>query len=82
MSKSYDYIWVTVDQLTKFMHFLPLRISYPLDRLAKLYVDKIVRWHRIPVGISNRDPRFTSYFLDNVQKAIGTELNISMAFHP
>ena len=32
--------------------------------------------------ISDRDPRFTSRFLGNLQEALGTRLNFSTTFHP
>lgn len=32
--KGFDAIWVIVDSLTKASHFLPIHISYPLDKLA------------------------------------------------
>ena len=31
-----DAIWVIVDRLTKTAHFIPIRISFSLDRLARL----------------------------------------------
>ena len=58
--RKHDSIWVIVDRLTKSAHFIPARIDYSLDRLAKLYVDEIVRLHGVPLSIvPNRDPRFT-----------------------
>jgi hypothetical protein len=82
-SKNHDAIWVVVDRLTKSAHFIPIRMNYSLDKLAKLYVNEIVRLHGVPVSIvSNRDPRFTSRFWGSLQKALGTKLNFSTAFHP
>ena len=40
--KKHDSIWVIVDRLTKSAHFLPVRLDYSMDRLAKLYVNEIV----------------------------------------
>jgi len=61
--KSHDAIWVIIDRLTKSAHFLPIRMEYSLERLAKLYIDEIVRLHGVPISIvSDRDPRFTSRF--------------------
>ena len=56
-----DAIWVVVDRLTKSAHFLPIRQTHSLEKLAELYVNEIVRLHGVPVSIvSDRDPRFTS----------------------
>ncbi|RVW63783.1 Transposon Ty3-G Gag-Pol polyprotein [Vitis vinifera] len=44
---------------------------------------EIVRMHGVPVSIvSDRDPRFTSRFWHSLEKALGTKLNFSTAFHP
>ena len=76
-------IWVIVDRLTKSAHFLPVREKYALDRLARLYVDEVVRLHGVPESIvSDRDSRFTSRFWNALQEALGTRLNFSTAFHP
>ncbi|EOX94106.1 DNA/RNA polymerases superfamily protein [Theobroma cacao] len=58
-----DAIWVIVDRLTKFTHFLAIHSTYSIERLASLYIDEVVRLHGVPVSIvSDRDPRFTSRF--------------------
>ncbi|WRX21064.1 Integrase zinc-binding domain - like 10 [Theobroma cacao] len=58
-----DAIWVIVDRLTKFAHFLAVHSTYSIEKLAQLYIDEIVRLHGVPVSIvSDRDPRFTSRF--------------------
>ena len=80
---SFDAIWVIVDQLTKSAHFLSVCAKFSLDRLAELYINEIVRLHGVPVSIvSDRDPRFTSRFWPKLQKALGTTLHFSIAFHP
>ena len=39
--------------------------------------------HGVPVSIvSDRDPRFTAHFWKSFQKAMGTRLTMSTAFHP
>ena len=81
--RQHDAIWVIVDRLTKSAHFLPVNVEDSLEKLAKLYVDEIVRLHGVPVSIvSNRDPRFTSRFWPSLQTALGTRLHFSTAFHP
>ncbi|KAI5436027.1 hypothetical protein KIW84_022457 [Lathyrus oleraceus] len=39
--KNFEAIWVIVDRLTKSAHFIPIRMDYPLERLAELYIEKI-----------------------------------------
>lgn len=72
-----------MDRLTKLAHLIAIKITYSLDRLAKLYVQEVARLHGIPMSIvSNRDPRFTSRFWTSLQAALGTHLTFSMTFHP
>ncbi|GKF03084.1 putative reverse transcriptase domain-containing protein [Tanacetum coccineum] len=62
-SHGFDTIWVIVDRLTKFAYFLPIRENDPLNKLARLYLKRIVARHGIPISIIyDRDGRFTSNF--------------------
>ena len=45
--KRFDSIWVIVDRLTKSAHFLPVRTTYKVEDLARVYVAEIVRLHEI-----------------------------------
>ncbi|VVA40895.1 PREDICTED: retrotransposon, partial [Prunus dulcis] len=44
----HDGVWVIVDRLTKSAHFLPMRANYSLNKLAKIFIDEIVRLHGVP----------------------------------
>ncbi|GJR14767.1 putative reverse transcriptase domain-containing protein [Tanacetum coccineum] len=82
-SQGFDTIWVIVDRLTKSAHFLPIRENDPLDKLARLYLNRIVARHGIPASIiCDRDGRFTSNFWRSFQKALGTDISMSTAYHP
>ncbi|MBN2228639.1 MAG: DDE-type integrase/transposase/recombinase, partial [Candidatus Thorarchaeota archaeon] len=82
-AKGHDAIWVVVDRLTKSAHFMSIKTTFSLEQLASLYVQEIVRLHGVPKSIvSDRDARFTSKFWRSVQRAMGTNLNFSTAFHP
>ncbi|GJV54463.1 putative reverse transcriptase domain-containing protein, partial [Tanacetum coccineum] len=79
----HDAIWVVVDRLTKSAHFLAVREDYSTEKLARLYTDEIVARHGVPVSIiSDRDARFTSRLWQTFQKALGTRLDMSTAYHP
>ncbi|GJU21365.1 putative nucleotidyltransferase, ribonuclease H [Tanacetum coccineum] len=81
--KRHDAIWVVVDRLTKSAHFLPIRKNYGISKLAEIFRQEIVRLHGTPTSIvSDRDPKFTSHFWKGLQKAWGTRLKFSTAFHP
>ncbi|GKB80958.1 putative reverse transcriptase domain-containing protein [Tanacetum coccineum] len=82
-SQGYDTIWVIVDRLTKSALFLPMRETDPMEKLARMYLKEVVTRHVIPVSIiCDRDGRFASNFWRLLQKALGTSLNISTAYHP
>ncbi|GKD85277.1 putative reverse transcriptase domain-containing protein [Tanacetum coccineum] len=70
-------------KLTKSAHFLATREDYSTDKLARLYIDEVVARHGVPMSIiSDRDGRFTSHFWQTLQKALGTRLDMSTAYHP
>jgi hypothetical protein len=82
-SSGHDSIWVIVDRLTKSAHFLPIRETYKVEKLARIYINEIVSRHGVPLSIiSDRDGRFTSHFWRALQKHLGTQLDLSTAYHP
>ncbi|GJW94507.1 putative reverse transcriptase domain-containing protein [Tanacetum coccineum] len=82
-SQGYDTIWVIVDRLTKSAIFVPMRETDPLEKLARMYLKEVVTRHGIPVLIiCDRDPRFASNLWRSLQKALGTNLDMSTAYHP
>ncbi|GJR71240.1 putative reverse transcriptase domain-containing protein [Tanacetum coccineum] len=79
----YDLIWVIVDRLTNSAHFLPMRETDLTKKLMRLYMKEIVARHGIPVSIiSDHDSHFTSRVWQSLHKALGTQLNLSTAYHP
>ncbi|GJX46647.1 putative reverse transcriptase domain-containing protein [Tanacetum coccineum] len=82
-SQGFDTIWVIVDWLTKSAYFLTIRENDPLDKLARLYLNRIVARHGIPASIIyDRDGRFTSNFWRSFQKALGIDISMSTTYHP
>ncbi|GJS60587.1 retrotransposon protein, putative, ty3-gypsy subclass [Tanacetum coccineum] len=82
-SQGHDTIWVIVDRLTKSAIFIPMRENDPMEKLARMYLKEVVTRHGIPVSIiCDRDPRFSSNFWKSLQKALGTSLDMSTAYHP
>ncbi|GJY86717.1 putative reverse transcriptase domain-containing protein [Tanacetum coccineum] len=79
----YDSIWVIVDRLTKSAHFLPMKKTDSIEKLAQLYLKEIICKHGVPTSIiSDRDSLFTSRFWKSLQEAMGTQLDMSTAYHP
>ena len=72
-----------VDRLTKSARFIPIKETDGLERLARLYLKEVVARHGVPVSIiSDRDSRFASRFWKALHKALGTQLDMSTAYHP
>nr|GEV68281.1 reverse transcriptase domain-containing protein [Tanacetum cinerariifolium] len=82
-STGQDTIWVIVDRLTKSAHFLPIKETDSTKKLMRQYLKEVVSRHGVPISIiSNRDSKFTSYFWKPLNKALGTQLDMSTAYHP
>jgi hypothetical protein len=62
-SKGFEAIFVVVDRLSKYCHFIPLKHPYTARSLADTLCKEIVRLHGVPLTIvSDRDPIFMSHF--------------------
>ncbi|GJU15113.1 putative reverse transcriptase domain-containing protein [Tanacetum coccineum] len=82
-SSGHDTIWVIVDHLTKSAHFIPTSKTDSIETLKRLYIKEIVSRHGVPISIiSDRDSHFTSRFWQSMQSALGTQLDMSTAYHP
>ena len=81
-TRGFDSIWVIMDRMTKTAHFLPVKTTFNAFQYAQLYIDEIVKLHAPVSIISDRGSQFTSQFWRAFQEALGTRLDLSMAFHP
>ncbi|GJT67827.1 putative reverse transcriptase domain-containing protein, partial [Tanacetum coccineum] len=72
-----------LDQLTKSDHFLPMKEIDSMEKLTRQYLKEVVSRHGVPVSIIfDQDSKFTSHFWKSLNKALGTKLDMSMAYHP
>ncbi|GJZ53450.1 putative reverse transcriptase domain-containing protein [Tanacetum coccineum] len=82
-STGHDAIWVIVDHLTKSAHFIPIRATDSTETLTRLYIKEIVSRHGVPIFIiSDHDSHFTSRLRQSLLNAMGTQLDMSMTYHP
>jgi hypothetical protein len=82
-NKKHDFIMVVVDKLTKFVHFIPVKLTHKVANIVDIYMREIARLHGITKTIvSDRDPNFTSNFWKGLFKGFGTNLNFSIGYHP
>ena len=81
--EKFDSIWVVVDRLTKSAHFIPVKIDYNVEQLAKVYVKESVRLHVVPLCIiSDRGTQFKSKFWRKLHDELGTQLTFCTIVHP
>ena len=81
--KGFDTIWVIVDRLSKYSHFVPLKYLLNAQGLARQFVKEIIRLHGIPRSIvSNRGKNFMGHFWQEIHKLQGTKLNFTSEYHP
>ncbi|GJX04850.1 putative reverse transcriptase domain-containing protein [Tanacetum coccineum] len=81
-SSGYDSIWVIVDRLTKSAHFFEDEDD-SMEKLTRQYLKEVVCRHGVPLSIiSDRDSGFAFGFWRSFQNALGTNLNMSTAYHP
>jgi len=82
-SEGRDGILVVVDRLTKFAYFIELTHPFTAQDVAQIFLDQVVKVHRIPkIIISDRDKVFTSLLWQELIKALGTRWNMSTTYHP
>lgn len=82
-SEGKDAIYVVVDRLTKFAHFIPIQSNYKAQQLAEVFIKEIYKLHGFPKTIiSDRDPKFLSHFWQEMFRQVGTRLNMSTSYHP
>ncbi|GJW90564.1 putative reverse transcriptase domain-containing protein [Tanacetum coccineum] len=54
-----------------------------METLTRLYIKEIVSRHGVPISIiSDHDSHFISRFCKSLQNALGTQLDMSTAYHP
>ena len=53
------------------------------EKIAKIYWDKVWKLHEIPQMVfSNRELQFTSTFMEDLMKVLGTKKILPTAYHP
>ena len=78
-----DCIFVVVDRLTKYAHFLAVPTDSSAFQIAELFFREIFRLHGLPKTIvSDRDSRFMSIFWQELFRLVGTKLTPNTSYHP
>jgi len=83
MSKGHDSILVVCDRFSKMSHFVAITEKITAEGLAKLFRNNVWKLHGLPESvISDRGPQFGTELTRELNKMLGVETKLSMAYHP
>ncbi len=79
---SYDSILVIVDQLTKMVHYVPVKVTINAPGLAEVIIDVVMCHHGVLESIvTDQGSFFTSKFWSLLCYFLGIKRKLSTAFH-
>jgi hypothetical protein len=79
----FDSIWVIMDRLSKFAHFIPVHTCYDARRYVEIYIARVLCLHGVPkMIISDWGWQFIARFWEQLHASLGTHLMHSSAYHP
>nr|GEW58333.1 transposon Ty3-G Gag-Pol polyprotein [Tanacetum cinerariifolium] len=77
------FYWKGMYRFSKYANFGTLPTSFNVVKVAKLFVEMVVKHHGFPkTVVSDRDPIFISKFWKHLFMASGTQLNYNTTYHP
>jgi len=83
VSKGYDSILVVCNRFSKISHFVVTTEKITAERLARLFRDNVWKLHGLSESvISDRGPQFVVELTRDLNKMLGIETKLSMAYHP
>jgi len=81
--KGHDSILVVCDRFSKMSHFVVTTEKTIVEGLARLFRDNVWKLHRLPESvILDRGPQFAAGMTKELNKMLGIETKLSMAYHP
>jgi hypothetical protein len=81
--RKFNSIWVIIDRLTKFAHFIPVHTRYRAEKYAELYISCILCLHGVPKTIiSDQGPQFIARFWEQLHASLVMHLIHISAYHP
>ena len=83
VSKSHDSILIVCDRFLKMSHFVATTEKTTAEGLARLFRDNVWKLHGLPKSvISDRGPQFAAGMTKELNKMLGIETKLSIAYHP
>ena len=78
-----DAILVVCDKLSKMTYFVATTEGISVEGLARLFRDNIWKLHGLPESmVSDKGPQFAVELTKELNRMLGIETRLSMAFHP
>ena len=82
VSKGHDSILVVCDRFSKMSHFVAITEKMTAEGLARLFRDNVWKLHGLPESvILDRGPQFAAGMTKELNKMLGIETKLSMAYH-
>ena len=82
----FNGLYTCIDKLTKFVKLIPVSIregALSAPEVACLFFEQVVQLFGIPhVVLHNRDAHFTAHFWGCLWELLGSQVAISLAYHP
>lgn len=76
-------IFVVVDRLSKYAHFMALSHPYTATRVAQCFLDNVYKLQGLPATIvSDKNKVFLSQFWTSLFKLLKVKLHMSTTYHP
>ena len=83
VSKDYDLILVVCDRFSKMSYFVATTEKTTAEGLARLFRDNVWKLHGLPESvILDRGLQFATGLTKELNKMLGIETKLSMAYHP
>jgi len=82
IAQGYNSILVVVDRLMKMVYFIPTTEKTSAEGLARLFRDNVWKLHGLSGSIvSDRGPQFAAGIMRELNRMLGIESKLSMAFY-
>ncbi|GJR76406.1 ty3-gypsy retrotransposon protein [Tanacetum coccineum] len=82
-SQGKTVLFVVIDRLTKYAHFIPMSHLFTASQVAQVFMGNVYKLHGMPNTIvSDRDKIFINQFWQSLFKVMLVQLNLSTAYHP
>jgi hypothetical protein len=82
-ARKFDSIWVIIDRLSKFPHFIPVHTNYNVQKYVGIYIARVLCLHGVPkMIIFDRGSQFVTRFWEQLHASFETHLIHSLAYHP